>query len=356
MPFDDLLKRLKDAGNELVSPVEEPNENDYSMLPTDKLSGQGFSKIFNAIGALQPEQQPLKANLPNGMGQINIPMIDPTGLMGMGTLKEVSEAGKIGKEALDMSKEARLARAKEMGFNTEQPAYHGTTGDIKSFDDKFLGTNTGANSAKKAYFFGSDPSTASDYASTGLRREAIEKKADLKALQKQYSDLFNSKGNGLNFFTESTPEEKNLLDTLSNKSLDLKKEINAVPYNYEDKDANVLKTYLKTENPYIHDFKGDEYRDKSFSDLIDQAKKAGHDSVIFKNAYDPAMKNNNVMQDITAVFNPQQIRSVNAEFNPLNKDSSNILAGLGGAGILSSQLNDNEQDQNFQKLKQLLNK
>ena len=106
--------------------------------------------------------------------------------------------------------------------------------------------------------------------------------------------------------------------------------------------ANVMKTKLKMKNPLIHDFKGADYRDTPYSEIMKKAKAKGHDGVIFKNTYDPGDQNNRVMQDIAAVFEPDQIRSVNAAFDPKKANSKNILATAIGAVGLSQLLKDKD--------------
>lgn len=312
---------------------------------TDKSPQQGDND------SIQPMNSPIDIAAAEA-GARGAPLVSK----GYNALRGMGEAGSIGSDLLPMDQASRMARSNEQGFNPKT-MYHGTTGDINSFDPKFLGSNTEANSAKKAYFFASDPSTASDYATIGLRREANEKAAQINQAKQYSQNLLKSIHDDMdkNFRTNYTPEEIKNLDAASQKVSDLKNELDKIPYNYYDQDANVLPVRLRMENPYIHDFKGQEYRDKSFSNIIDQAKAAGHDSVIFKNAYDPAMKNNKVMQDIHAVFDPSQIRSVNAAFDPAKKSSSDILAGLAGAGATASQANDEDEDK-FKKVNNSLNK
>jgi hypothetical protein len=93
---------------------------------------------------------------------------------------------------------------------------------------------------------------------------------------------------------------------------------------------NVIPVHLKMENPYIHDFKDQGYRDTSYSDIMKKAKDAGHDSVIFKNTYDPADPNNRVMQDIHAVFDPSQIRSKFGNFDPKFSKTGKLSFAEGG--------------------------
>ncbi len=91
----------------------------------------------------------------------------------------------------------------------------------------------------------------------------------------------------------------------------------------------VYRTVLKMKNPLIVDFKGAEYREVTYRKILETAKENGYDGVIFKNTHDPAfigsMAEEPELMDVAAVFDANQIRSVNAEFNPKNKNSGNIL-------------------------------
>ena len=58
------------------------------------------------------------------------------------------------------------------------------------------------------------------------------------------------------------------------------------------------------------------------------------------------------------VFNPNQIRSVNARYDPKNINSSDILAGLGSLGLVGSSQKSSDNyafggkvNSNFSKLK-----
>ena len=61
----------------------------------------------------------------------------------MGKLSKVKD---LVDNALDMSREARMQRAKDMGFDTDTVWYHGTTESFSAFDKKqdsdFSGVDT----------------------------------------------------------------------------------------------------------------------------------------------------------------------------------------------------------------------
>ena len=68
----------------------------------------------------------------------------PAALMGITRMgskvitPDIPVAKKAGllQEALPMNQSSRMQRAKDMGFNTDRPLYHGTSDDIKEFDIK----------------------------------------------------------------------------------------------------------------------------------------------------------------------------------------------------------------------------
>ena len=75
-----------------------------------------------------------------------------TGLLGM------AEGG----GGLDLSTEARLARARDMGFDTSAPLYHGTSENFPAFDLGKAGTGVG-EANERAVFASPDPRTANAF-------------------------------------------------------------------------------------------------------------------------------------------------------------------------------------------------
>lgn len=381
-----LERRLKSAPLPPFTLTEERSKSPEYANALESLgdySNNRVSKLLNSVG-ITPEIEK----------SFDLPM-QAAGMIG--SIEDVASKAVKGakvassaKEVLDMSKEARMARAREMGFDTNKTWYHGSKANIPEFDVSRLGSNTGSGSAKQGFFFASDPSTAGDYARTAVERSkytnAVEgAKKELESFETSLFSKYPEYKNASNdvFFglfgnaandpklppDEAIAKLKSLQKQLENASLttnsstysaELKlskvrdeierairrkaspNEIDNLRY-LEGKaaseldqfylGANVTPTHLKMKNPYVHDFKGDAFRDTSYSDIMKKAKKLGHDSVIFKNTYDPSDGNNRVLQDIVSVFEPDQIRSVNAKFDPSKAKSSNILAGVAGAGI-----------------------
>ncbi len=274
-------------------------------------------------------------------------------------------------------------------------AYHGTKADISEFSKDALGSSTGAKSARQAFFFAQDPSTAGDYANLAESRLSLREAAGeqvpetvsglkslhteerLKQLQrntpeqqksyiqqlqdgmkvvqdelngtlptfKDYDGVtktafprpkdyleerlqsYKDKINDAHAMTTPEAEAARLAEI---KQLNQLLQDTADAKNLEHTGQNVLPVKLRMENPYVHDFKGAPYRDEPYSAIIEKAKAAGHDSVHFKNTYDPADPENRVKQSIYAVFEPHQIRSKFAAFDPKKAKSGKLSYAEGG--------------------------
>lgn len=205
------------------------------------------------------------------------------------------------KSGLDMSDAARMQRARDIGFDTEKTYYHGTNQDFEEFDpSKFKGRST-----------------------TRIGSEINVNKYPAFAENERVSEFFANKAR--------TPP--------------------GVLY----PGAKIIKTKIKMENPLIVDMKDVPKNkilesQKSYdSDNIlhdialikeESLRKAidgGYDGVVFKNGYDFRPYDG----DIVFPLKKENIRSVDAAFDPAKKDSGNLLAGalpigaIGLAGALS---------------------
>jgi hypothetical protein len=143
-------------------------------------------------------------------------------------------------------------------------AFHGTKGDITEFDPGLLGATTDVESARKGFFFSADPETAALY-------------ADLADAEKLGG------GSG----------------------------------------ENIMPVKLQITNPFVRDFEGSSYREFSYNDLLKKARNEGHDGAIFRNTID-----GNAITDVYVVFEPEQIKSRFATFDPEKTGSKDILASV----------------------------
>lgn len=172
------------------------------------------------------------------------------------------------KKALDMSKQARMQRARDMGFDTDTVYYHGTRHDIEAFDPDMIGE-------QHDFLRDDDPGT-----------------------------FFTTNAESANFHTE--PED-----------LDYRVKSGESP--------NVIPTYHRDENPLVVKTAQYEenYYDQNRNRLLAEAYRGGHDSIVVHGS-DGKLK---------YIFDPSNIRSVNAAFDPAKKDSANLLAGTSATGI-----------------------
>ena len=190
---------------------------------------------------------------------------------------EAQEWVRAREKGLDMSQGARMERARAMGFDTDTVLYHGTpdsrgvwTDGFKTPKEKF-----GQTDPERVYFFAEDRKTASTYAD------------DRRA------------------------------------------------FDYQNATAETIPVYLRMQNPKVIQWNGRPFRGRekdgsgfAIRDYIDQARAEGHDGVIIRNVID-TYDGKGKPSTIRAVFNPANIRSVNAAFDPAEAGSRNILAGMG---------------------------
>ena len=194
--------------------------------------------------------------------------------------------------ALDMRAAARMKRAEEMGFDTKSPLYHGTDdADFDRFNLDNFGQNYGTWGEPSVYLT-SDKDHALDYGSEVKEvflNKQDTKKIDGEVLLKEVYDSFES--------------------------------YQAVPFN-EWRDSLT---------------RNDIYEVLDFDQLI------GNEAVHAKASGAKGIDVDFNDASISLAFDPKNIRSVNAAFDPAKKESSNLLAGLGGAGILGASMLTPEQ-------------
>lgn len=184
---------------------------------------------------------------------------------------------------LDMSPEARMARAREMGFDTDQVLYHGTGRDVEAFDLSKARDLEGrkrnlGNGAGKVYLH-SDQVAASNYAMDAPRRKLgsdpnvmpLYVRGEL-ADDAVWQDAFNRLSGGRPSYDS----------TLSMKE-----------------------------------------RDEIIRRVDDELKQQGYAGIQTRYR-NPDGSIAEIGQ--TAVFDPTNIRSVNAAFDPANSSSANLLA------------------------------
>jgi hypothetical protein len=200
-----------------------------------------------------------------------------------GITERYANVAKAGK-GLDMSDAARMARADEL---YPIGGYHGTGTEWykeadAAFDPKKLGSVTNAPDAKAgAFFFHNEPVISAQYA-----KEAAMRVGD--------------RGKGY-----------------------------------------VFPARLRMQKPHEIDMGGAAYNERTFAQIIKDAKAAGKDGVIFRNVDDSlhtrtGMGDGSTTGIVYAVFDPAQIRRLEAAFDPKQANSPRLLASIGGALIVGA--------------------
>ena len=244
----------------------------------------------------------------------------------MGLLSTPLSVGtKVVRGLLDMSTPARMQRAEDMGFDTNNDWYHGTNNNISKFLKSMRGSGTQANSAKKAFWFTDDVDTTAksyaDYSATGSKVEALLQEANVAERAGNW-DLYDDK------LREAEELESFFMGANENRL----------------QGQNLIPTKLpKEESLLVVDMKGARFHDGAFgevNDSLDKAKAQGYKGVKFLNL-DDAVGFSDKPATHVAIFEPQNIRSKFAEFDPAKADSGSLsasnpvatAAGLGGLGF-----------------------
>jgi predicted RNA methylase len=217
------------------------------------------------------------------------------GYKGSGT-GEAEEWLRAKAKGLDMSDKARMERAKAMGFNTKTVFYHGTDADIKAFDLSRQGENT-LNSG----WYGKGISV------TGIKSEA---------------NLYGDKEGGIIYPVlikkmRSFIINDSFLPSVSGETLRKLEKLKG----WSDDEKNILDFNIRNRMSVSSSFgKSEEISGQRLTEILINN---GYNSVTVNNQinYGKTKKNEEIV-----LFNPNQIRSIHAAFDPDYADSSNILA------------------------------
>jgi hypothetical protein len=234
----------------------------YEIPVTDKNGATGIAAIKNTKNGVRiklyapRDLNPAKGAeinaqlLPSGLGDVTPPGYDVT--------KATPYSVPIGVQA---------ARSQE-GF-ANYTAYHGSAYNFSHFDESKRGVSTNAPSAKEATFFTSKKSIADGYAELGGGQQVIELRAEADRLETEAR-----RTNNQDLFDKAA----RLSDQADNIELGQAREGTQV--------GNVQAFQLNINNPLVVQKNGTAFNEKEAVDIIQQAKKDGYDSVIFRNVAD----------------------------------------------------------------------
>jgi len=199
----------------------------------------------------------------------------------------------------------RKQRAEEQGYDTGTVYYHGTASGFSAFSKDKRGDGTGARSAKQAFFFSDSARTAQSYAHNSAVRLPV-----LKVLRE--ADAAERKG------------DFDKYDSLIGDAEALENRLDDDRRNGQ----NIVPVYLPNDDSLrIKNMRGRSFDDFGVSDEISEelksAKSDGLKGVKFLNLNDSAGLADDPSTHV-AIFEPSNIRSVNAQFDPAKTDSANL--------------------------------
>jgi hypothetical protein len=317
---DDLVQALKDAGIQIETYADDAQR----LAARKKFEGTAFSVAggITLVGLMAPEES--YAAGPSNFAKVN---------------KAVQEQS--------------LKQAKEQGYDLDNVMYHASKQDIKEFVPGY---------SDGLVFLTPNKEFANDWLGKGKFQErqggtgSIEGvRAESERLRKEVNDTLKSmpEDQRQQYFEEVYwPQRRKLMmeEEVADSAIYPVVTRTKKPF-VPSKNVDVLeelygKEYLDA--PFGSGFPTyrDAYKDGNYllyenKQVVDFLKSKGYDSMFLK---ENAGENNPFTT--LAVFEPNNIRSVNAKFDPEKKDSPQILAsapfaagaaGLGAAAVLSSE-------------------
>ena len=201
----------------------------------------------------------------------------------------------------------RMTQAETQGFDTKTVFYHGTASEIQKFSAGKLGESTGAKSAKKGFWFTDSSRVAQSYADNSAVAAPVRKilsRAEL-AMQSKDEDTY---------------------DRLVDEAEKLENKLDAERRNGQ----NIIQVFIpKEDSLLVKDMRGRSFDDFGVSDEIsmemDFAKREGAKGVKFLN-FEDAIGLYGVPSTHVVIFNPSDVRSINAQFDPAKTQSDDLLA------------------------------
>tara|TARA_R110002072_G_scaffold61642_10_gene154991 strand:- start:4586 stop:6799 length:2214 start_codon:yes stop_codon:yes gene_type:complete len=225
-------------------------------------------------------------------------------------LRKELEDKRLADIELNRSPTARAARATEQGWSDE-PLYHGTAANIEEFDPSLAGSTTNSSSAKLGTWLTSDPTVASGYARFAGEDVPISRLIDEATLAEKAGNF------DLHEQIMSEAERLELSGELVGAG-----------------GQNVMPLRVRG-NLMEMDAEGQTFGELTDGQLMrwaTEAKKQGYDGLKVKNFSDNPDWGNYRAADHYLIFEPKNIRSVNADFDPARMHEADLQAGIASLG------------------------
>jgi hypothetical protein len=364
--FMDMLNgRFRDSGRVADSPGEyldsvvgAPARTGIDEMQKGHFDLDALKKTLTSVGS-DPKNAPTGVDLAYNTG-IRNPYLGAAAAtaLDLGAQVPVGEIASLGKAmpgimgkisdvapALDMSREARLARAAEQGYDTSQPYYHGVPkpfeGDsFKPGTDNLIhfGSPEQANNRIEAltrhddgeaviptYLKAKNPIELPDLGNFGAYSVASHLDKEGKLPPGFFSEIARSNDE------QGSKLLKDYLKSQGHDSIKYTNTYEITPENLKYKYAaeSKLQERQRTANEMFAKLRNVERGSEEHKALIGKIKE--QTALVNDASAELEQIKNQIYQPSVAVFDPSQVRSVNAEFNPEKADSSNLLAAILGA-------------------------
>lgn len=286
-----------------------------------------------------------------GEAPLEAPMFSPDDLIGTGIgkaalLGALGTTKLVGKTAQELAHEiasknaekmlglpkgnTAMERAKALGFDIDNPVYHGTSESYSKIDPSKLGNVTKSLSAKKAFWTVDNPKTAEGYANYG-------------AMDAKVSDLMDrSKITEVSathpiFPISATEKSKRLqlANDLMNKAKTLEQEFMKNP----NQGQNIMPLLVSKDKQAVLDAGGNKFMDfqDEMHNLLDDAIENKYPTVKIKNLSDEIDFSNYNPATHYGILEPGAIRSRFAAFDPKLTGAAAIAAGTASADLLAEE-------------------
>jgi len=230
---------------------------------------------------------------------------------------------------------ARLERARQMGFDTEQVFYHATTANFRQFDLSHAGRSNTIGQGEPAIFLTDDSGTANSYIPTqyvagyqdGWTRETFD------AAEAKMQDLFQQAQKPLSAAQGPVAQQfavRRKAEAEANAILSDLRAARQQPKPVHQTGSNIIPVFIKTKRLMKLDMRGAQYDPDMVTRYLRKAKRAKKDGVMFSNFYDWGDAPGTLSRPRTtvAIFDPKNIRSVFANFDPAKADSATLTEKL----------------------------
>lgn len=309
----------------------------------------GYGQPFPQLTPEQMRQQAFDVAM-----DVNNPMQNIGGLIG-----SMTKAGKTAKTQYEIAQDVAqknaalpisegglgllanntaMDRAKAMGFDVNNPVYHGTNKEFIAFDvdaGRGKGYGTGANITDNPY-------VANTY-TTGINNGNVMP----LFVKENPAIVVDASGKNWNRLEKSTKVKAPKI-TVEDKDAELLRQLGVLG---EESKTVTKKPFNKTlKEMFPNEFFYDDYF--STDDLARFARNEGYGSIKFNDIVDigasGAMltEKSGLPSNNQVIFNPSFLRSKFAAFDPFRRNEPDLLAGVGGAslaGLLGLSLLDQQQ-------------